>query len=51
MISNKTSQDRIEVRHEDEVSALNVSWVIESFDHIIGIVSVHFIVVNMLWHP
>jgi len=32
------------------VSALNVSWVIEDFDHIIGTVSVHFVVVDMLGH-
>lgn len=32
------------------MSAFNVSWVTEDFDHIIGIVSVHFIAVNTLGH-
>lgn len=32
------------------MAALNVSWVIEDFHHVIGIVSVHFIVVNTLEH-
>lgn len=34
----------------DRVSVLNVSWVIEDFDHIIVIVSVNFIVVSTLGH-
>lgn len=32
------------------MSALNVSWVTEHFDRIIGIISVHFIAVNTLGH-